>query len=126
MKEKKEKDIKFVLITEDLGIWPKIVEVGKEKNQSRRRIVKREWRMVSSQLLFYNKYNVLKYIKLDNALGIQNVKGIREVRRTMKLLRKVWIQIGVKKTDTHEGVSVKVLLDSGERVQKGIAYWDRQ
>ena len=44
----------------------------------------------------------------------------------MKLLRKVWIQIGVKKTDTHEGVSVKVLLDSGERVQKGIAYWDRQ
>jgi len=63
---------------------------------------------------------------LDNALGIQNVKGIREVRRTMKLLRKVWIQIGVKKTDTHEGVSVKVLLDSGERVQKGIAYWDRQ
>jgi len=48
MKEKKEKDIKFVLITEDLGIWPKIVEVGKEKNQSRRRIVKREWRMVSS------------------------------------------------------------------------------
>jgi len=89
MKEKKEKDIKFVLITEDLGIWPKIVEVGKEKNQSRRRIVKREWRMVSSQLPFYNKYNVLKYIKLDNALGIQNVKGIREVRRTMKLLRKV-------------------------------------
>jgi len=40
-------------------------------------------------------------------------KRQREVRRTLKGLREVWMQIGVEKIDTHEGVSVKVLLDSG-------------
>jgi len=29
------------------------------------------------------------------------------------MLRKVWLNIGVEKVDTHEGVIVKVLLDSG-------------
>ena len=37
----------------------------------------------------------------------------REVRRTLRGLREVWMQIGVEKIDTHEGISVKVLLDSG-------------
>ena len=36
----------------------------------------------------------------------------REVRRTLKGLREVWIQIGVEKIHTHEGISVKALLDS--------------
>ena len=36
----------------------------------------------------------------------------REVRRTFKILREVWLNIGVEKIDTHEGVAVKVLLDS--------------
>jgi len=36
----------------------------------------------------------------------------REVRRTFKMLRDVWISIGVEKLDTHEGVTVKALLDS--------------
>jgi len=36
----------------------------------------------------------------------------REVRRTLKGLREVWMQIGVEKIDTHEGILVKVLLDS--------------
>jgi len=40
-------------------------------------------------------------------------KRQREVRRTLKGLREVWMQIGVEKIDTHEGVSVKALLDSG-------------
>ena len=31
----------------------------------------------------------------------------------MKLLREIWIQVGVEKIDTHKGVSVKVLLNSG-------------
>jgi len=31
----------------------------------------------------------------------------------MKLLREVWIQVGVEKIDTHEGISVKALLNSG-------------
>jgi len=40
-------------------------------------------------------------------------KRQREVRRTLKGLWEVWMQIGVEKIDTHEGISVKVLLDSG-------------
>ena len=35
-------------------------------------------------------------------------KRQREVRRTLKGLWEVWMQIGVKKIDTHEGISVKV------------------
>ena len=30
-----------------------------------------------------------------------------------KMLRKVWLNIGVEKVDTYEGVIVKALLDSG-------------
>jgi len=37
----------------------------------------------------------------------------REVRRTFKILREVWLNIGVEKIDRHEGVTVKALLDSG-------------
>ena len=36
----------------------------------------------------------------------------KEVRRTFKILRKVWLNIRVEKIDTHEGVIIKVLLDS--------------
>jgi len=37
----------------------------------------------------------------------------KEVRRTFKILREVWLNIGVEKIDTHEGVIIKALLDSG-------------
>jgi len=37
----------------------------------------------------------------------------REVRRTFGMLREVWLNIGVEKIDTHEGVMIKVLLGSG-------------
>ena len=40
-------------------------------------------------------------------------KRQREVRKTLKGLWEVWMQIGVEKIDTHKGVSVKALLDSG-------------
>ena len=40
-------------------------------------------------------------------------KGQREVRRTLRGLREVWMSIGVEKVDTHEGVTVKALLNSG-------------
>jgi len=40
-------------------------------------------------------------------------KRQREVRWTLRGLRKVWMQIGVERIDTYEGVSVKALLDSG-------------
>ena len=34
------------------------------------------------------------------------------MRRTMRLLKKVQIEVEVEKLDTHKGVSVKALLDS--------------
>jgi len=37
----------------------------------------------------------------------------KEVRRTFKMLREVWLNIGVEKIDTHESVIIKALLDSG-------------
>jgi len=37
----------------------------------------------------------------------------KKVRRTFNMLREVWINIGVEKIDTHEGVMIKALLDSG-------------
>ena len=37
----------------------------------------------------------------------------KDIRRTFKMLREVWLNIGVEKVDTHEGVIVKALLDSG-------------
>jgi len=39
--------------------------------------------------------------------------SLGEVRRTFKMLREVWLNIRVEKIDTHEGVIIKALLDSG-------------
>jgi len=36
----------------------------------------------------------------------------REVRRTFKILREVWLNIRIEKIDIHKGIMVKVLLDS--------------
>jgi len=38
--------------------------------------------------------------------------GEREIRRTFKMSREVWLNIGLEKIDTHEGIIVKALLDS--------------
>ena len=37
----------------------------------------------------------------------------RDIRRTFKILRKVWLDIGIEKVDMHKGVTIKALLDSG-------------
>jgi len=37
----------------------------------------------------------------------------RDIRRTLKPLREVWLEIGVERLDNHEGVTVRALLDSG-------------
>ena len=39
--------------------------------------------------------------------------GQRDVRRTFKMLEEMWLNIGVEKVDTYEGITVKALLDSG-------------
>jgi len=35
------------------------------------------------------------------------------VRKIFKILREVWLDIGVEKVDMHKDIIVKVLLDSG-------------
>jgi len=37
----------------------------------------------------------------------------REVRETFKPLREVWMNVGIERINTHEGRTVRVLLDSG-------------
>jgi len=37
----------------------------------------------------------------------------RDVRRIFKMLREVWLNIGVEKVDMYKGITVKALLDSG-------------
>ena len=50
----------------------------------------------------------------------RDLKGIareggtqREVQRTFKMLKEVWLDIGIERTNTHKGITIKVLLDSG-------------
>ena len=48
----------------------------------------------------------------------------KEVRRTFKMLREIWLNIGVEKLDMHKGITIKVLLNSGATrifMNKGIA-----
>ena len=48
----------------------------------------------------------------------------RNIRRTFKMLREVWLNIEVEKVDIHEGITVKALLDSsatGMFIDKKIA-----
>ena len=48
-----------------------------------------------------------------NQKAVEKREEGREVRRTFKPLREVWMNVGIEKIDTHEGRTVKALLDSG-------------
>jgi len=50
---------------------------------------------------------------MNKGLASDNTEEVRELRRTLRPLKEVWMQIGIKRVDNHEGVSVKALLDSG-------------
>ena len=39
--------------------------------------------------------------------------GERDVRRMLRPLREIWLEVGIEKLDNHEEVTVKALLDSG-------------
>jgi len=43
----------------------------------------------------------------------QKKRAVKEVQRTFKMLKEVWLDIGIERTDTHKGITIKVLLDSG-------------
>jgi len=77
-------------------------------------VSKRKWRTVSSQLASNNIYSVLHPEKLGNKLNfINTTERVRDIQRTLRLLREVWLEVGLEKLENHKGVAVKALLDSG-------------
>ena len=59
-------------------------------------------------------YSVLCLEKLGNKLNFaNNTERIRDMQRTLRPLREVWMKVGLEKLENHEGVVVKALLDSG-------------
>jgi len=55
------------------------------------------------------KWHLTRRVKKHSKRGDSR----KEIRRIFKMLREVWLNIGMKKIDIHEGVIVKALLDSG-------------
>jgi len=52
--------------------------------------------------------------KLGNKLNSTNTtERVRDIQHTLRPLREVWLKIGLEKLESHEGVAVKTLLDSG-------------
>ena len=45
--------------------------------------------------------------------AVQEEDKQRDIRKTFKILKEVWLNIGVEKVDMYENITVKVLLDSG-------------
>ena len=93
------------------GVWAYGLTLQKLKESKRKnaRGVKRSGRLVSPWLASQNKYSILYK---QNNMDIDYYTK-RKVRWTLKLLREVWLDIGLEKVDTHQGVSVRTLLDSG-------------
>ena len=69
---------------------------------------------MSSRLASNNLYSVLCPEKLDNKLNsINTTERVKDIQRTLRPLREVWLKVGLEKLENHEEVAVKALLDSG-------------
>jgi len=52
--------------------------------------------------------------KLGNKLNFTNTtERVRDIWRTLRPLREVWLKVGLEKLESHEEVAIKALLDSG-------------
>jgi len=52
--------------------------------------------------------------KLGNKSKFTNTtERVRDVRHTLQPLREVWMRVGLEKLESHKGIAVKALLDSG-------------
>ena len=68
---------------------------------------------MSSRLASNNLYSVLRPEKLGNKLNCsKGIERARDMRRTLQLLREVWMKVGLEKLESREGIVVKALLDS--------------
>jgi len=93
-----------------------LAKEGKRGKSSKNtaRVGKRQWRTVSSQLASNNLYSVLCLERLGNKLNYySNTERARDIQCTLQLLKEVWMKVGLEKLESHEGVAVKALLDSG-------------
>ena len=69
---------------------------------------------MSSQLASNILYSVLCPEKLGNKFNCTNTtERVRDVQCTLRPLREVWMKVGLEKLENHEGIAVRVLLDSG-------------
>jgi len=99
-------------------VWPhgpKLLEKKQsESSKDTARVGKRKWKTVSSRLASNNLYSVLHPEKPSNKLNCsKSTERARDVQYTLQPLREVWIKVGLEKLESHEGVAVKALLDSG-------------
>ena len=68
---------------------------------------------MSSWLASNNLYSVLHPEKLENKLNCTNTtERVRNVQRTLRPLKEVWMKMGLEKLESYEGVAVKALVDS--------------
>ena len=68
---------------------------------------------MSSRLVSNNLYSILRPEKQGNKLNCsKDTERARDVRRTLRPLREVWMKVGLEKLESHKGVAVKALLDS--------------
>ena len=69
---------------------------------------------MSSRLASNNLYSILRPEKLGNKIKFSNTtERVRDMQCLLRLLREVWMKVGLEKLENHKGVAVKALLDSG-------------
>jgi len=71
-----------------------------------------EWTVPRAQKGRAGVTNLRRVAETVNQKTVQS-KEARDVRRTFKPLREVWMNVGIERIDTHKGRTVKALLDSG-------------
>jgi len=49
----------------------------------------------------------------NKLISTNTTEKVRDIRHTLWPLREVWLKVGLEKLESHEGVAVKALLDSG-------------
>jgi len=82
-----------------------------------------EWTVLRAQKERAGITDLRRMAETVNQKAVQKVE-VREVRQTFKPLREVWMNVGIKKVDTHKGRTVRALLDSGATglfMSKGLA-----
>ena len=85
---------------------------------------KLEWTVLRAQKGRARITDPRRVAETVNQKAVQKKGEAREVRRTLKPLREVWMSVGIEKIDTHERRTVKALLDSramGMFISKSLA-----